>query len=207
MIKDIENLDSDDTFLITMALHVKSLLREFINHIHTQKWARLTVDGVTISDHINKLGYIAGGCTASIMNGSIPKDYDMYLKDPSIATKIINQIIDKYPTDVALFSDNKYGIIIDDSTKKLARSRYAIKLKNKLQIIDAIGGDPKEVTSKFDFKHCTPYYDICSDKFYISKQAFWSIRNRTLIKADGSRPPCKERIEKFKALGWKMDQL
>ena len=54
----------------------------------------------------------------------------------------------------------------------------------------------------FDFIHCMPYFDLSSEKFFISEQQMDAIARKKLIQNKTGKTPAGWRIEKFKSRGW-----
>jgi len=79
-------------------------------------------------------------------------------------------------------------------------TQNAITLKNKMQFITLAKYEDARIG--FDFIHCMPYYDLSSEKFFISEQQMDVIAKKKLVKNPKGREPVQWRIDKFLARGW-----
>jgi hypothetical protein len=143
---------------------------------------------------------LSGGSISSIYHGEAVKDYDLWVKDKRDIETIRRQLEQKDFSNIVT-EDN--GSEYDGM--KMPKGRYtsdnAITLQNRIQFI--LLSDLEDARGNFDFIHCLPYYDLLSDKMYISKAQFAAIRHKQLI-ANNSDNVTKKRIEKFRAKGWSL---
>jgi len=141
---------------------------------------------------------LSGSSISSIYHNEEVKDYDFWLKPASFngADAIRKNITEKY-SDAILDISEKYG---DGNKPEPCVTANAITFKNKFQLITL--GDYHSERKNFDFLHCTPYYDLDTDKFYISERQFQAIRDKKLIIHSETREIKQYRIEKFKQRGF-----
>lgn len=141
---------------------------------------------------------LSGSSISSIYHNEPVKDYDFWLKKLSFngADAIRKNITEKYSDAILCISD-KYG---DGSKSEPCVTANAITFKNKFQLITL--GDYHSERKNFDFLHCTPYYDLDSDKFYISERQFDAIKRKKLIRHSETREIQQYRIQKFKERGF-----
>jgi hypothetical protein len=157
---------------------------------------------------INKLGpgfttdfFVSGGCTASMLQGETPKDFDVYFRTKKRCEDVIKLYqMDSYKNEVAVY-DEKYRDV-DNHPKGLLITENAMTLKNGIQVIIKHYGEPADVRTTFDFKHCLPYYDSKNDKMYISREQYDCCENKILVANEG-RMPSAGRIDKFMKRGYK----
>ena len=141
---------------------------------------------------------LSGSSISSIYHNEPVKDYDFWLKPGSFsnADAIRKNITEKYP-DAILDISSTYGDGIGVAPCVTAN---AITFKNKFQLITL--GDFVSERKNFDFLHCTPYYDLDTDKFYISERQFDAIKRKKLIRHSVTREIHHYRISKFKERGF-----
>lgn len=147
---------------------------------------------------IQKDCILSGSSISSIYHNEEVKDYDFWLKPEAFfnADALRKNITEKYSDAILCISD-KYG---DGSKSEPCVTANAITFKNKFQLITL--GDYHSERKNFDFLHCTPYYDLDSDKFYISERQFDAIKRKKLIRHSETREIQKYRIHKFKERGF-----
>jgi len=99
--------------------------------------------------------YFAGGCIYSLYNDKIPNDYDVFVYTDELKDYIIS-FFTKYVTEY------KHGGICLGyyNGNKITKTKYAISIGNKFQIITKYVGLPQGVVGEFDFKHNMYYYKI-----------------------------------------------
>lgn len=142
---------------------------------------------------------LSGSSISSIYHNEEVKDYDFWMK-PDVfvnADNIRKNTVEKY-SDAILCISEKYG---DGMNSVPCVTPNAITFKNKFQLITL--GDYYSERKNFDFLHCTPYYDLHTDKFYISERQYYAIRDKILIIHSEKRKIQDYRIQKFKQRGWK----
>lgn len=106
-----------------------------------------------IKSKIQNKFFLAGGCIYSLYNNKEPNDYDIFLYDSETKNLLI-LYFNKY---VTAFKHGGISIGEYDGLK-LLKTRYAISIGKKYQIIHKYIGKPNDVVSEFDFKHNMFYY-------------------------------------------------
>lgn len=144
--------------------------------------------------------FVSGGCTASLLQNEVPKDYDIYFKYESPAKRIVELYTNdpSYMNEVAVYEE-KYR---DVEIGQMVITENAVTLKNNLQLITKHYGTPQEIRSTFDFVHCLPYYDTEDDRLYISRDQYDCCVNKVL-KVNNLNNYTRYREEKFKKRGYK----
>jgi len=159
---------------------------------------------------IKKLGigaevdfFVSGGCTASLLQGEVPKDFDVYFIHKGICDEVVKLYkSESYKNEVATYNEKYRDVDFDDgSGEKLVITENAMTLKNGIQVIIKHHGIPDAVRRTFDFVHCLPYYSSVGNKFYISRGQYDCCVNKTL-KINSGSIPALGRIEKFKKRGY-----
>jgi hypothetical protein len=143
---------------------------------------------------------LSGGATASLLHNEEPKDWDLYFKTHEEMTKFFmlikdNKEIQEYVADI----NEKY---MDTIINGKLVTVNAVTFKNKLQVIIK---QTHNMRIMFDFVHCLPYYDIETDKFFISKIQFNSIKHKKIVfNPNREDNVSAHRVEKFKQRGWRI---
>ena len=152
--------------------------------------------------HATKSSYfVSGGCFASLLQGEIPKDYDIYFYSKELAEPIIN-LFTKDPSYMNEVEDvpDKYRDVAGADGKWITEN--AVTLKNHLQLIIKHYGSPEEIRKTFDFVHCMPYYDLWDDRLYISRRQYDCCVNK-ILEINNSTNLTTWRENKFKERGYK----
>ena len=144
---------------------------------------------------------LSGSSISSIYHNEQPKDYDFWLKDYAFKTAeaLKANIVERYSSAILDIADN-YGQPGAKGAPVPCVTPNAITFKNKFQLIFI--GDYHSERKNFDFLHCTPYFDLNTDKFYISERQFRAIRDKKLIIHSKTRTLSDYRIQKFMSRGW-----
>ena len=144
---------------------------------------------------------LSGSSISSIYHNEQPKDYDFWLKDYAFKTAeaLKANIVERYSSAILDIADN-YGQPGAKGAPVPCVTPNAITFKNKFQLIFI--GDYHSERKNFDFLHCTPYFDLDTDKFYISERQFRAIRDKKLIIHSKTRTLSDYRIQKFMSRGW-----
>ena len=144
---------------------------------------------------------LSGSSISSIYHNEQPKDYDFWLKDYAFKTAeaLKANIVERYSSAILDIADN-YGQPGAKGAPVPCVTPNAITFKNKFQLIFI--GDYHSERKNFDFLHCTPYYDLNTDKFYISERQYYAIRDKKLIIHSKTRTLSDYRIQKFMSRGW-----
>ena len=98
--------------------------------------------------------YFAGGCIYSLYNGGEPNDYDIFITNENTVNDIMCYFI-KY---IEKFKHNSIARGILDNGFPIVKTKFAITINNKYQIIHRYIGEPTRVVEEFDFKHNMFYY-------------------------------------------------
>ena len=141
---------------------------------------------------------LSGGATASLMHNEEPKDWDLYFKSHDEMAKFFmlfkdNKELQEYVADI----NEKY---MDTIINGKLVTVNAVTLKNKLQVIIK---QTHDLRGTFDFIHCLPYYELNTDKFYISRTQFNAIKHKKIVfNPNRVDQVAAHRVEKFKQRGW-----
>lgn len=144
---------------------------------------------------------ITGGCIASLYHYEPPNDIDLYAKDTK-AIKIISALLTEIGTVIKEVKSYPDDTVVDDKRKLVTAN--AITLKNDVQFITLASADIARKT--FDFIHCMPWFDIKTQKLYISEAQLAAIREKKLIPNMPhmtGRQPKEARVTKYVTRGWK----
>jgi hypothetical protein len=143
---------------------------------------------------------LSGSSISSMYHAEEVKDYDLWMVDfGSNNTELLYMdtlIKNSYADHIAEYSEEYSGM---KKTHKVI-TQNAITLKNKMQFITL--SEYKDARITFDFIHCMPYYDLSSEKFFISEQQMDVIANKKLMRNPKGKTPVQWRIEKFQKRGW-----
>lgn len=148
---------------------------------------------------------ITGGCIASLFHYEAPNDIDLYSKDIK-SIKIISDLLTQIGTSIVkeVKSYDTDDILTNPlGTRKLITNN-AITLTNNVQFITIGAAD--ECRKNFDFIHCMPWYDLKTQKLYISESQFDSIKEKKLVpnmEYMRGRKLKETRISKYVTRGWK----
>lgn len=141
--------------------------------------------------------FIAGGCICSIILDHNINDYDMYF-----INKETSQLF------LEFYSDKNELIEV--------KTKAALLLKNRFQIIDLLHGDPDIIVPTFDFQHCCAWFafhksntkqtieSLLAGPYLNIPEATWdAILNKKLI-YNGSNYPlvALKRVDKFLKRGF-----
>ena len=147
-------------------------------------------------------GVISGGMICSLFHDEAVADIDVYAKDNVGLIAIKDYILSK---DKNIKSTEAYEIdsegnkkFKDGSAQKWVTTN-AVTLTNDVQFIYM--DTWQNAQSKFDFVHCMPYYDIGTQKLYISESQYLAIKTKTLI-LTGKSQASDKRIQKYMKRGW-----
>jgi len=121
--------------------------------------------------------YLSGGAIASIFQGEIPKDWDLYTSDP-LAMKQVEEMVKRNMEYVADVKENYVGVYGIDGKMITAN---AITMKDDTSFITKSYATPEEMKKTFDYVHCTPHFDIVERKLFISRKQYDAIVNKKLV--------------------------
>lgn len=143
---------------------------------------------------------LSGSSISSLYHNEAVKDYDLWMEDfgPNNTELLYMDTLirNSYADHIAEYSEEYSGM---KKTHKVI-TQNAITLKNKMQFITLAKYEDARIG--FDFIHCMPYYDLSSEKFFISEQQMDVIAKKKLVKNPKGREPVQWRIDKFLARGW-----
>lgn len=149
---------------------------------------------------------ISGGMIASLFHDEAVNDIDIYCKSPLMLNSIKDYIINSGKN---IKSIEKYEIIdgvkvVDPTSAHPLITDNAVTLTNDIQYIYL--DIWKNSQDRFDYIHCQPYYDIKSQKLFISEAQYNSIKNKLLIPT-GKVEIKDKRREKYVKRGWGEQQI
>lgn len=143
---------------------------------------------------------ISGGCISSLFHETAVADIDLYCKSAKTLTQIKDYII---INDKNIKSVDSYDAILDEPKEQFKLiTQNAVTLTNDVQYIYMDTWD--NCKKKFDFVHCMPYYDLNTQKLFISEKQYDSIKNKILISTKQVEVKPK-RVEKYHKRGWTSD--
>ena len=146
-------------------------------------------------------GIITGGCIASLFHNEPVNDIDVYAKSIKAMATIKDHIIlsgnnikttKGYPPDT-----------LDIPARPLVTDN-AVTLTNDVQFVYL--GTADQCRAKFDFVHCMPWFDIQSQKLYISEAQYAAIESKTLVPNIAGESIKDRRVQKYITKGWHMPQ-
>ncbi len=170
---------------------VKSKIEDKCNEISKMEWYD---PRISWSD-----AFLAGGAIASLIQGQEPRDWDIYFKRMDAANDARRLIEKSMGSFIEKYEKNYMGEDDDSEHKKVTAN--AITLKGGVSFISTFAGEPLEVKKTFDFVHCTPHYDIPTNKLYISKKQYLAALKKVLI-VNGKKVPLEWRRNKFIQRGY-----
>jgi len=177
----------------TWILQLKSSIASYYN-LQMKK-----IGDKQLESHFFNDGIITGGCIASLFHNEPVNDIDVYAKTRKAVTMIKDHIIlngnnikttKGYPPDA-----------LDIPARPLVTDN-AVTLTNDVQFVYL--GTADECRIKFDFVHCMPWFDIKTQKLYISETQFAAIESKTLVLNIAGEAIKERRIEKYQKKGWKL---
>jgi len=151
----------------------------------------------TLENYFHEHGVITGGCISSLFHNEHVNDIDIYAKSSKAISAIKDHII---ITGKNIKSGSKYEL--DASVSQPWITENAVTLTNDVQFIYL--GTSEDCRVKFDFVHCMPWFDIQSQKLYISESQYAAIESKTLIQNVNGHRANEKRIEKYNKKGWKL---
>jgi hypothetical protein len=145
---------------------------------------------------------ITGGCISALWHGEKVNDIDLYAKDLKSMKKIRDMLTDP-SNNTIVKKGTAYELDTDDGPTlagKALITNNAVTLANDVQFVYLGAAD--ECRKKFDFIHCMPWYDLRTQKLYISQAQVASIRTKTLIPNNTGEKIKERRIKKYTDKGW-----
>ena len=185
--------DSEKEQILWMKENIKKNLEEF----------NMTIGKLGVLDHATY--FVSGGCFASMLQGEIPKDFDIYFYSEQQAKPIIN-LFTKDPSYMNEVEDvnELYRDALGVDGKMITEN--AITLKNKLQLITKHYGTAEEIRSTFDYVHCMPFYEPWSDRLYISHTQYDCCVNK-ILRIHNTANLTTWREDKFVKRGYKYGNI
>lgn len=141
--------------------------------------------------------FVSGGCIASLLQGTNPKDIDIWCRSEDIMAQTIKWYEKIQPHRIAL-ADSKYREI---SIGQKLITENAVTLSDGIQLIRRQSGSVKDIIDTFDYVHCKPYYDLMDDKLYISKEQY-DLCTKKKLKVNNPLAVKQYRTEKFLSRGY-----
>ena len=141
---------------------------------------------------------LTGGCFATLFNGAITNDWDVYLKDVDTADRFESFVMSDTPT-LNVVKDVTPGYMAEVKVRGKVVTANAVTFKNGLQVITHTCKAHREA---FDFIHCMPYFDMKTQQLFISRLQYDAIKNKQLIKNPKFPHQQRNRTEKFLERGW-----
>jgi hypothetical protein len=141
--------------------------------------------------------YLTGGAIASLLQGSEPKDWDIYCSSVIEMESVMKMLLasKEHIADVAQNYIEAYG------TDGKMITNNAITMKDGSSFIILLTKPASDLKQTFDYLHCTPHYDIVDRKLYISRAQYDAIVNKKLVVNNDSM--VKEwRTQKFLKRGY-----
>lgn len=142
---------------------------------------------------------ITGGAIASCFHSEKINDFDLYAKDQVSLDTLKNYILESMKNDIKEMK----AYDIEDSipqTQTHMITNNAVTMKGDLQFIYL--GTADQCRLKFDFIHCMPWFDIKTQKLYISKDQYDSIATKRLFVNPYAEPVKFRRIDKYTKRRW-----
>jgi hypothetical protein len=154
--------------------------------------SNLSLEGIDLKSGT----FISGGAIASLLLDESVNDFDVYFTDNN-SMKYFNSLVNNSVTNLVKEINAEYhGAKING----LMITSNAITLKNNFQLITKTCGEPKDVTSTFDYEHCRAYYIPAEDKLFISPLTYNCIMNKKLV--IHNKEALHNREQKFIDRGW-----
>jgi hypothetical protein len=157
---------------------------------------------IDFDDDLNTLLFdkciVSGGISASLFHNEEYNDVDMYFKTHKDINEFHHQMQSKNLWDDIQDVDPNYEMSNTKVANKVVTDN-AYSFKSKMQLI--VMAPFQDAHKSFDFVHALPYYDIATDKYYISKIQYECIKGKKLVGIENAIVKDK-RIVKFKERGW-----
>lgn len=145
---------------------------------------------------------LTGGAISSLMHNEMPNDWDLYSKNPQAIAGFSSHIMEEKNQLEVKEVNVKYMTNTEVDGKLI--TVHATTFNNNVQVITMGAADMRKT---FDYIHCMPWYDIKTDKLYISQYQYNIIIEKRLVR----NPDCMNqsttnriyRTQKFIDRGWK----
>jgi len=149
---------------------------------------------------------ITGGAIASCFHSEKINDFDLYAKDQPSLNILKSYILVDMKSDIKEMK--RYDIEDPENPIPQAQTHMitnnAVTMRGDLQFVYL--GTADQCRQKFDFIHCMPWFDIKTQKLYISRDQYDSIATKRLILNKSSEQVKFRRVDKYTNRGWGIDQ-
>ena len=147
---------------------------------------------------------ITGGAIASCFHSEKINDIDLYAKDQPSLNALKSYILESMKADIKEMKAYDLDDAIPQAKTHMITNN-AVTMKGDLQFIYL--GTADQCRLKFDFIHCMPWFDIKTQKLYISKDQYDSIATKRLYVNTLGEPAKFRRIDKYTKRGWGIDRV
>lgn len=178
-----------------------------ILRLKSELTAQFSVKMSAISDslfqtYVRENCIITGGAIASCFHSEKINDFDLYAKDQPSLNILKSYILESMKADIKEMK----AYDIEDSipqAKTHMITNNAVTMRGDLQFVYL--GTADQCRQKFDFIHCMPWFDIKTQKLYISKDQYDSIATKRLLVNPLGEPAKYRRMDKYTKRGWAID--
>jgi hypothetical protein len=156
----------------------------------------------SLSSFIKNKCILSGGCFASLMHGTTPKDYDFWCLDDADLPDLQRLMHVYSERDSALITVENPAYMNQFVDGKIITAN-ATTLKNGIQLIKL--SNYATAKPSFDFEHCKVSYIPATNTLYMSKTQYNSIINKKLVptrEVDMTNTATQRRVAKFTERGW-----
>lgn len=163
------------------------------------------ISGAEFHSAVREECIITGGSIASCFHNEKINDFDLYAKTPSALANIKTIILESMQSHIKEMK--RYDLTnLDGSTPKakLMITDNAVTLNGDIQFIYL--SEAEACRQKFDFIHCMPWFDIRTQKLYISKDQYDAIANKHLLINPYGENIKFRRVDKYIKRGWAIKQ-
>jgi len=180
-----------------------------IMRLKSELAAQFSVKMIAISDslfqaQVRENCIITGGAIASCFHSEKINDIDLYAKDQVSLDTLKVYILKSMKADIkemVHYDLAKVSAVAPAKTPMITDN--AVTLKGDLQFVYL--GTADQCRLKFDFIHCMPWFDIKTQKLYISRDQYHSIANRELFVNPLGKVKFR-RIDKYTKRGWVIEE-
>jgi hypothetical protein len=147
---------------------------------------------------------ITGGAIASCFHSEKINDFDLYAKNQISLNALKTYILESMKADIKEMKSYD----LEDVTNPIPQAKThmitnnAVTLKGDLQFIYL--GTADQCRLKFDFMHCMPWFDIKTQKLYMSKDQYEAIATKRLYVNPLGEVKFR-RIDKYTKRGWTIE--
>lgn len=165
----------------------------------------------SVSHFMQQHCILSGGAIQAIFNKDQVNDYDVYFDGDYEFDNVEKMLLSDPYIEANIVSHGEYNLF-DSKTggyiKKFKLLTVRTDPKKLLTVspikkphIQFIFGNYFKLREDFDYLHCLPYYVCNTQKFYISPEQFYCIKNKILCKV-GAFVDLK-RTAKYEGRGWR----